>query len=164
MSSVTRSITLTLLLAILSVPGTHACAEPPVQLFAPGSYQRILTAHMDRPLLMVLWSLDCPPCQEEFPLLKEIRQRHPSIAVVMVSVDGKENLDEVGALLERYEMGDVEQWLFSNANSQRLRHEVDPRWYGELPRLYLFDKQQRRKARSGRTTRKELESWLQTIK
>jgi thiol-disulfide isomerase/thioredoxin len=152
-----------LLFAPLTGQSNSALAEVTVQTFSSGSYQQILTAHKGHPMLLVLWSLECPPCQEEFPLLKEVAQRYPQISVVLISVDGKEAINEVGEVLEHYEMGRMEHWVFSNHNAQTLRHEVDPRWYGELPRLYLFDRQQQRKARSGRTTRAELEKWLQTL-
>ena len=40
------------------------------------------------------------------------------------------------------------------------RFEIDPRWGGELPRVYLYDRQHTRRAHSGRLDTRELERWI----
>ncbi|MFU8790212.1 MAG: hypothetical protein ACNA7G_14370 [Methylobacter sp.] len=33
----------------------------------------------------------------------------------------------------------IENWVYANENTQKLQFEIDPGWYGELPRTYFFD-------------------------
>ena len=52
-------------------------------------------------------------------------------------------------MLEKHHLNDVENWVFADANSQKLRFEIDPSWYGELPRTYFFDSAHNRNGNSG---------------
>ena len=39
-----------------------------------------------------------------------------------------------------YGLGKVEQWVFADPMPERLRFEIDRRWYGELPRTHFYDR------------------------
>jgi hypothetical protein len=43
---------------------------------------------------------------------------------------------------------------------ERLRHEIDKRWYGELPRTYLRGREGRLEAVSGVLGEERLAQWL----
>jgi len=59
--------------------------------------------------------------------------------IVLISTDDPARADEIRNRLSRYGLQEIESWVFSRVNDQRLRYEVDPAWYGELPRSYLYD-------------------------
>ena len=63
-------------------------------------------------------------------------------------------------VLGSYELGSAETWNFGDAGVDRLRHAIDPRWYGEMPRSYLYDASGRRIGISGALTPDLLQDWL----
>jgi hypothetical protein len=90
-----------------------------------------------------------------------VRSKHPALPLVLISTDGIAEADAAAALLARYGFSDVEAWMFADANAQRLRYEIDPAWYGEMPRAYFYPADHRREGVSGALTRERIESWLQ---
>lgn len=126
----------------------NAVAEQQIKNFTTGSYEQIAKQYHDQSLVMVLWSLDCPPCYKELELLASERERH-NFNLVLISTDGADASTEVANVLMKYKLQDADSWLFEEASAQPLRYEIDPLWYGELPRSYLFNKQNQRQAVSG---------------
>lgn len=150
-----------LLLCLLSISICHA--ETGIAIFEKESYQQILDRYNGKPLLLNFWSLDCPPCLKEFSVLKDISQQLPEISIVMVSVDGSSTMAEAQQTLSQYGLDHLEQWLFSENHDPALRYQVDPLWYGELPRNYFFDQQQQRLAHSGSFTLEQAKAWLDSL-
>ncbi len=126
----------------------NAVAEQQIKNFTSGSYEQIAKQYQDQPFVMVLWSLDCPPCYKELELLANERKRY-DFNLVLISTDGADASIEVATVLMKYKLHDVDNWLFEKSSAQPLRYEIDPLWYGELPRSYLFDKENQRQAISG---------------
>lgn len=140
------------LFCLLSV---NAWAQQPIKNFTNGSYEQIVKQYQQQAFVMVLWSLDCPPCYKELEELGKEKQQH-DINLVLISVDGIDASNDVFDVLKEYDLQDVDSWLFDEHSSQQLRYEIDPLWYGELPRSYLYDKQHRRQAISGVLSAKQL--------
>ena len=134
------------------------CAE--LKPFGMDSLARIEQAHQDQGFLLVLWSLDCPPCIKELGTLQSLQLPTPSRRLVLVSTDGEERRGEVEKMLEGFELADHENWLFADTYTERLRYRIDADWFGELPRSYHYDAQHQRVARSGRLNHQTLVQWL----
>ncbi|MBS3964124.1 MAG: redoxin domain-containing protein [Methylomonas sp.] len=117
--------------------------------FISGSYQKILADHQGTPFALILWSLSCSSCLKEMSALAELKQRHPEFTLVLISTDTLDEIKEINQLLERHLLTDLENWVFAGHNAQTLRFEIDPAWYGELPRTYFFNRSQQRTAISG---------------
>lgn len=128
--------------------------------FISGSYQKILADHQGVPFALILWSLSCSSCLKEMPVLAELKQQHPEFTLVFVSTDTLDEINEINPLLERYRLTDLENWIFAGDNAQKLRFEIDPAWYGELPRAYFFNRSQERTAISGVLSPKDFLSRL----
>ncbi len=134
------------LLLLLLLPGLAAAEFRP---FTSGSLKEITTARTGRPFLLVLWSVDCPPCLKE---LKEIGQLYPQFppdGLVLISTDSADYADEAQKILNRYGLADAESWRFTDGFPERMRYQIDPNWYGELPRTYIYNSQHQRIGRSG---------------
>ena len=127
---------------------SNAVAQQQIKKFTSGSYKQVVNQYGQRPFVMVLWSLDCPPCYQELEMLDRERKKH-AFNLVLISVDGADASNEVAAVLKKYNLQSVDNWLFEEFSSQQLRYEIDPVWYGELPRSYLFNREHQRKAVSG---------------
>lgn len=65
------------------------------------------------------------------------------------------------AVLEDYGLGDYGlSWQFAGNFPEKLRHAVDPGWFGELPRSYFHDGAVESRGLSGRLTREQVVQWL----
>ena len=56
-------------------------------------------------------------------------------------------------------MNKVEQWVFAEDMPERLRFEIDRRWYGDLMD-YFYDRKHQREAKTGLVNKKFFEDWL----
>ncbi|WP_051149712.1 TlpA family protein disulfide reductase [Methylohalobius crimeensis] len=137
------------------------CANAP-RLFSAGSMEEIRDRHR-APFLLILWSLDCPPCRRELKLLGETLQANPKLDLVLIATDGETRAEEAEQLLARYDLDQTESWIFRTANDMRLRYEIDPGWYGELPRSYFYLPDGKRVGYSGPLKPKQIEAWLRTL-
>ncbi|HJX16783.1 MAG TPA: TlpA disulfide reductase family protein [Acidiferrobacterales bacterium] len=148
-------IVLVLLAALAGAAAQAAELKP----FVAGSMQQIRAAHAGRPFVLALWSLTCSHCQEELAQLGALQRRHPQLNVVLISTDTAEDAEALTATLARHGLARAEAWVYADAFAERLRFEIDPRWGGELPRTYLFDRAHAVTARSGALAPAELERW-----
>lgn len=128
--------------------------------FLSGSYSDIVLRYQKSPFVLVFWSVDCPPCYEELTMLGKLYKQYPALPVILVSTDGLDAYAEVEELISEKGLSGVESWVFTDSFSERLRFEIDKHWYGELPRSYLFSKNQPRQAISGRLSHAYLVQWL----
>lgn len=146
--------------AMLGLLGAAAASAQPPRPFVPGSFETLLAARRGAPFILVLWSITCAPCREEFGTLGAIRREHEDLQLVLISTDDIAAAEAAVTLLKHHELDDIEAWMFADSNAQRLRYEIDPAWYGELPRSYLYAADHRRLAISGRLEREHLKQWL----
>ncbi|MDH5517039.1 MAG: redoxin domain-containing protein [Gammaproteobacteria bacterium] len=136
----------------------NVAADTAIKLFHADHFQQILAQYSKQAFVLVLWSLDCPPCYKELALLGRERKQH-SYNLVLISTDGAESIDEVAAVLKNNGLQGADNWLFSELGSAPLRYQIDPLWYGELPRSYLYTSDHQRTAISGVLTSTQLSSY-----
>jgi len=131
-----------------------------VRPFVAGSLARVLANRAGKPFILGFWSLDCVHCGEEMKRLKALKQRHPGLDLVLVSTDGEIEPATLAAHLQAAGLGRAEQWVFADPVPERLRQEIDKRWYGELPRTYLYGRDGQVSAVSGLLNDDVLAPWL----
>lgn len=139
-------------------------ALPAVKPFGSGSLEEILNSREGEPFMLVLWSKDCSSCLKEMHVLAEIHSKHPGLDLVMLATDGAEHAEQLHSILEKHHLGDTETWAFSEAQAPRLRYEIDPTWYGELPRTYFYEASHQRIGRSGTLDLQLVDAWVATLK
>ncbi len=154
-----RPLFFALFVAALGLLGRSEPATAEARTFTVDSYDTIVRAHRGKSLLMVFWSVDCPPCVKELTVLRNELVRHPDLQLVLVATDEPALRSRVDQIVEQKGLGAVESWIFSEESPNRLRKSIDPSWYGELPRSYFFDKQHQRIAVSGGITAAHLDAW-----
>ena len=135
-------------ISLLLFLSANVIAQQPIKNFTSGSYEQIVNQYNKQSFVMVLWSIDCPPCYKELEMLGREQKQHV-FNLVLISTDGTEATNEVTAVLKKYNLQNVNNWLFKEYSAQQLRYQIDPLWYGELPRSYLFNKTHQRQAVSG---------------
>lgn len=136
-----------------------ARATPAFRPLQAGSFAALVAARREQPFLLVLWSITCGPCRDEFALLREMRAHHPRLPLVLISTDDATDEALAATALKDFAMDGEESWIFAD-DAQKLRFEIDPGWYGELPRAYFYDASHRREGVSGSLARTRIESWI----
>jgi hypothetical protein len=131
--------------------------------FSADSYQQILANSSQRPFMLVVWSIDCSSCLKDMELLSTIHQERPDLKMVMLAADNLEASEQIQQILEQHQLTDIENWVFADENAQKLRFEIDPRWYGELPRTYFFDATHQRTGVSGVLSKQDYETMFAKI-
>lgn len=124
-----------------------------------GAFARLVEKRRSQPFLLVLWSVTCGPCREEFALLREMRSRYPRMPLVLISTDDISDEDVAARAFNDYGMVGEESWIFAG-DAQRLRYEIDPEWYGELPRAYFYAANHARVGISGSLAPEQIEGWV----
>lgn len=147
-------------LALWLLAGRGWAAE--LRLFEADSPEAIRAARPGRPFALVLWSLECAHCREEFALLAKAKRQRPDLDLVLVSTDGPEAGRDIVRTLRAAGLGRAEAWVFGADAPERLRWAIDSKWRGELPRTYLFDAAHQAAGISGRLTWQQLADWSQT--
>jgi hypothetical protein len=74
------------------------------------------------------------------PLIGAIHQKNPQLKIIMLATDDISEVDQIQTILKNNSLSDVESWSYASENTQKLQFEIDPKWYGELPRTYFLIK------------------------
>jgi hypothetical protein len=136
-----------------------AASASDVRQFEPGSYQRIVQEHAGKPFVLALWSLECAPCHEDLALFGRLLEQNAAFNLVLVSTDASAEPQALRDTLARHDLTRAESWVFAGGSDERLRYEIDRKWYGELPRTYLFAADGTAQAVSGKLDEKVLDAW-----
>jgi len=141
---------LSALVILLAALNSQAQAEQVVlKPFVAASYRQILSGNANRPFMLVVWSITCSSCLKDMPLLSRIHKKRPELKIIMLAADDISETDQIQPILEKNQLADIENWVYADENTQKLQFEIDPKWYGELPRTYFFDQAHQRAAFSG---------------
>jgi thiol-disulfide isomerase/thioredoxin len=130
--------------------------------FVRGSQQAIVASHLGKPFILALWSLDCSHCIDDMELFGKLLKKYKQLDLLLVSTDTPKQKQQIASLLHRFSLGKVDSWVFADSYVERLRFEVDPQWYGELPRTYFFDASGHSTAISGKIESGQVEQWLRS--
>lgn len=144
------------LLQAMVVWGQEGAVHP----FVSGSLGKITAARAGKPFILSFWSLGCTHCPVELKALGELKRRHPQLDIVLVSTDTPEDSRRLAQLAHSYGLVRAEQWVFADPMPERLRFEIDRRWYGELPRTHFYDRNHRIEAVSGLVPEARLQQWM----
>lgn len=150
-----------LLFLFLVFLNTPAQAEP--SAFTSGSYQQILASNANKPFMLVIWSVNCSSCLKDMALLSSIHKSRPELKMIMLAADELSATEQIQPILEKHQLSEIENWVYAEENTQKLQFEIDPKWYGELPRTYFFDKAHQRTGASGVLSKEDYDAMFDKI-
>ena len=120
-----------------------------IKTFNNGSYQQLLANYKDKAFVLIIWSVTCSSCLKEMALLSKLHQQQPELNLVMLTIDDNSVSSQINDVLRKFNLKDLDHWVFATDNSAKLRYEIDSSWYGELPRTYFFNNKHQRIGISG---------------
>lgn len=147
------------MLGVLVVASSAPAAEPIP--FTADSLAKVKAQYAGRPFILSLWSVaECGYCITELTLLGQLAKTHKRLPLVLVATDSLEYAPAMQKTLAQLGLAGVDSWVFNDAIPERLRHAIDPSWYGELPRTYLYDARHQRETVVGVLGEQRLRAWL----
>jgi thiol-disulfide isomerase/thioredoxin len=142
---------------------TAKAESPPLKPFTNGSYQQLLASNTGKPFMLAIWSITFPSCIKDMAVLNAVHKAHPELKIVMLTTDNIAETAEAQQILEKNQLTDIEHWIYAEENTQKLQFEIDPKWYGELPRSYFFDKTHQRESVSGVLSKQDYEARISKL-
>jgi thiol-disulfide isomerase/thioredoxin len=155
-----------IVLSLISLLGLNLSAKAELATlkpFVPGSYGQLLENNKDKPFILVIWSITCSSCLKDMALLNKMHKTNPKVNMIMLATDDVSATDDIQKILAKNELTGLENWLFADDNPQKLRYEIDPKWYGEQPRTYFFNKKHEREGVSGILSQEDYENQFKKI-
>ena len=150
-----------LFIVLLLTLSTTAGSEESVHSFIPGSMEKILSTREGKLFILVFLPLDCQYCSTELKMLSKLKRQYTDrLDIILVATDTLDDTPQLISRAESYGIHEAEQWVFASSVSERLRFEVDKRWYGEVPRTHFYDRTHKRMVKTGLVDQKFVESWL----
>lgn len=131
-----------------------------VRNFDSGSLENIRAQAEGKVQIINYWSVDCTACYKELSLWQALSREYPQLKLVLISTDPPSYRDQVVEVIEDKNISHLEHWQFNHTSAQRLRYEIDPTWYGELPRTYLYQVDGQSMGISGLLDEQVLRQWL----
>jgi thiol-disulfide isomerase/thioredoxin len=117
--------------------------------------------YMGKQWLMLLWSVDCPPCFKELAIIQKLQRQHNDLAVVIINTDGNDEIKtERTEIIEKFELTTIANFHFADGQGDQSRFHIDPQWYGELPRSYFVESNGKFHGKSGLVNKSTLTKWL----
>lgn len=144
---------------LMLIPAAVPAGQP--HRFERGSWAELVAAHRGRPTIVHFWGVTCGPCLVELPEWGKFRERRPDAEIVMVEAEAVPGASAgVSAPLVKAGLGAAESWWFADPFVERLEHEIDPDWRGELPYTVLLARDGSTTAVTGAVSFTELGAWL----
>lgn len=117
--------------------------------------------NMGKQWLMLLWSVDCPPCFKELAIIQKLQNLHNDLAVVIINTDADDEISEERAeIIEKFKLTHLSNFHFVDGQRDQSRYIIDSNWYGELPRSYFVQKSGKFHGKSGLVNESILIKWL----
>jgi thiol-disulfide isomerase/thioredoxin len=128
--------------------------------FDMNTRQVIEKRYIDQPLIISFWSIDCPYCIGDLKKLGKALSKNTNVKLITVCVDGKESAKKAERILSQANLPKHEQYQYAEVDEDRLRYNIDPAWYGELPRTYFYDAAHQVTPLSGKISNSFLDKWF----
>lgn len=121
----------------------------------------VKTQNMGKQWLMLLWSVDCPPCFKELAIIQKLQRQHDDLAVVIINTDANDEINaERKNIIEKFGLSNFTNFHFVDGQGDQSRFFIDPTWYGELPRSYFVESNGEFHGKSGLINQSILMQWL----
>jgi thiol-disulfide isomerase/thioredoxin len=129
---------------MLLILAAFALAAPAQQKLIPvdeAGFNKVVSAHKGRVVLVDFWATWCKPCRAETPQLVKLEQKLKARGFDFVTVSADEADRQADALKVLKEDGVTGPTYWKKAaDDDKFNDAIDPKWGGALPALFLYDR------------------------
>lgn len=105
-------------------------------------FQKLIASGKGRVLLVDFWATYCVPCRAEMPQLVALEGRYRSRGLKLIAISADEPEQEAGALeFLRKQRAPLPGYIKRPRDDDQFINAIDPKWSGQLPALFLYDRQ-----------------------
>jgi len=106
------------------------------------SYPRLVAGFKGKVLLVDFWATWCVPCRVELPQLVRLqgKLKAKGLEVVTVSADEPETVQAAAKFLKDTGAAGLPAYIKRPKDDDLFISQVDSKWQGALPALFLYDK------------------------
>jgi thiol-disulfide isomerase/thioredoxin len=152
------------ILLICAMLGT-ASAQARLTAVDQAGYPKLVAAHKGKVVLVNFWATWCKPCRAEMPELVKLEQRLRSRGFDLITISGDEPEAEAVAAktIRDYGIGGT-TYIKKAADDDKFPNAIDAKWFGELPALFLYDRNGKKvRAFIGETPIKDVEAAISKL-
>ena len=111
--------------------------------------------------LMLMWSVDCPPCFKELAIIQKLTQQDENLNIVLINADASDEvIQERMNIIEEFRLNNLVNFHFVDGKVEYSRFIIDSTWFGELPRSYFIDTNGQFHGKSGLVDESLISQWL----
>jgi cytochrome c biogenesis protein CcmG/thiol:disulfide interchange protein DsbE len=128
-------------------------------------YRSLLASLKGQVALVDFWATWCAPCRAEMPALVALGGKYGARGFRLVTISCDEPEQEAGALsLLKQRGAPSPAYIKRPKDDDAFINSVDPKWSGQLPALFLFDRQGRKvRAFYGESSTAEIDAALRRL-
>lgn len=141
----------------------EAEANDHIHAFDKGAFQQIKQANLGQPHVVLFWSETCSFCMKEMTMFGELLAEGRAFNVTTIGTDFGLEDETIEQIHADKGLADIEKWIFANPIVESLYFDVDKRWRGELPLLFLIDAKGEQIKHRGLITKQQLIDWLNIV-
>lgn len=140
-------------------------AQPKLMPLDQVAYAKMVAAHKGKIVLVDFWATWCVPCRAEMPQLVKLSERLRAKGLDFVTVSGDEPNKEAAALKFLMENAVSSPFfLKKTTDDDKFYESVDPKWSGEMPGIFIYDRAGKRvRSFLGETPVKDVEAAIQKL-
>jgi len=146
----------------LSFAGSVLAADTAyLKPYQTGDWKTITKASNGAPLAIHFWGVTCPACVKEMPQWGAFVKRNPDAKIIFIQVDDV-SPEMMQKMLNKVGLEKANNYYIASSFDERLRYEIDPKWYGETPTTIVIDKNGKATRKTGLVDFQMLQGALQT--
>lgn len=153
-----QKLSCVLVVCLLSVPNISYASS---LAFNKTELETIKKQHKGKKWLMLMWSVDCPPCFKELAVIQKLAQQGEKLNVVLINADASDDVTQERInVIEEFQLNDFVNFHFVEGKAEHSRFLIDSTWFGELPRSYFVDINGQFHGKSGLVKESFISQWL----
>jgi thiol-disulfide isomerase/thioredoxin len=129
------------------------------------SFPKMVATHKGKILLVDVWATYCVPCRAEMPQLVKLSEKLRGRGLDFVTLSTDESENEAAAFKMLMENSVAAPFFLKKvSDDDKFYNLVDPKWSGEMPAMFIYDRSSKRvRSFLGETPVKDIEAAIQKL-
>jgi thiol-disulfide isomerase/thioredoxin len=144
---------------LMFVTGITGAATAPLKPYQAGDWSSLIKTRNGAPMAIHFWGVTCPACVKEMPQWGAFIKRNLNAKIIFIQVDDV-SPEMMQKMLNKAGLEKANNYYLASSFDERLRHEIDPQWYGETPTTIFIDKNGKYSRKTGLINFQELANKL----
>lgn len=141
-------IIFSVLAVLLALMQPSYAQSPVLKPYQKGDWKTLIKPYSGQPVAIHFWGVTCPACVKELPQWGKFLSQNKNAKIIFIQVD-ETTLENIQKNLSKANLVEANNYYVDSPFDERLRYEIDPKWFGETPTTIMIDKNSRVVRKSG---------------